>query len=228
MLFNYLRKIFGNKPKQSALVSLLDDSTAVTSYGGQDIYASDYVNNCIDRVAREIGKMSIMSVVFGDDTVKRQNDEITRLFRAKPNPLQTTSDFLRACAWLRLKDCNCFIYPEFDWITDSRGNTTKYFKALWPLNPTEIEIGTDDSGDIWEIKFRWRSGGYDIIPYRDLVHLKWRRGKNLIIGGGSDFGWPDTETFRRVWVPWAVCLILCRRACGPPLRLPVSTMPRLL
>jgi hypothetical protein len=197
VLFNYLRKIFGNKPKQSALVSLLDDSTAVTSYGGQNIYASDYVNNCIDRVAREIGKMSIMSVVFGDDTVKRQNDELTRLFRAKPNPLQTTSDFLRACAWLRLKDCNCFIYPEFDWITDSRGNTTKYFKALWPLNPTEIEIGTDDSGDLWEIKFRWRSGGYDIIPYRDLVHLKWRRGKNLIIGGGSDFGWPDTRDLQK-------------------------------
>ena len=46
---------------------------------------------------------------------------------------------------------------------------------------------------VWEIKFYWRDGTSDILPYQDLVHLRWRRGKNTIVGGGNDFGRPDTK-----------------------------------
>ena len=106
--------------------------------------------------------MSVLSVVTGMNTVKVQNDEISRLFRFKPNPLQTTKDFLACCEWLRRKDCNCFIYPQYEIIKDKMGNEYKYYTAFWPLNPTSIEIGVDDTGKVWEIKFHWRSGGTDI------------------------------------------------------------------
>lgn len=189
-MFDYIRNFLRRKERKT-LVSLLNDSQAIFSYYGQNVYLSDHVNNCIDRIAIEIGKMSVLSVVTGMNTVKVQNDEISRLFRFKPNPLQTTKDFLACCEWLRRKDCNCFIYPQYEIIKDKMGNEYKYYTAFWPLNPTSIEIGVDDIGKVWEIKFHWRSGGTDIIPYSDVVHLKWRRGKNTVIGGGSDFGTPD-------------------------------------
>ena len=191
-MFDYIRNFLKRK-ERNTLVSLLNDSQAMFSYGGQNIYLSDHVNNCIDRIAIEVSKMSVLSVVTGMNTVKVQNDEISRLFRFKPNPLQTTKDFLACCEWLRRKDCNCFIYPQYEIIKDKMGNEYKYYTAFWPLNPTSIEIGVDDTGKVWEIKFHWRSGGTDIIPYSDIVHLKWRRGKNTVIGGGSDFGTPDTR-----------------------------------
>lgn len=195
-VFNYLKQIFANyqnKKTYTRLVSLLNDGTALFSAFGQDVYMSDHVNNCIDRIATEISKMSVLSVVDGANSVKRQNDEITRLFKFKPNPLQTTKDFLACCAWLRLKDCNCFIYPQYNVMTDSQGNPFRFYTSFWPLAPTRIEIGVDDSGSIWEIHFYWRDGSDDIVPYADIAHLRWRRGKNTIIGGGNDFGMPDVR-----------------------------------
>lgn len=73
------------------------------------------------------------------------------------------------------------------------GTQYRKYTAFYPLNPTQIEIGTDESGKVWEIKFYWRDGLWDILPYDDIIHLRWRRGKNTIIGGGNDFGRPDTK-----------------------------------
>ena len=78
---------------------------------GNDVYMSDFVNNCIDRTASEISKIKIKSVVVQNGTAIA-NDDITRLFRFKPNEYQTTSDFLSAIEWTRRKHMNCWIYPQ--------------------------------------------------------------------------------------------------------------------
>lgn len=181
------------KRVQKQLYAILNDNKAIFSAFGEDVYLSDFVNNCIDRIATEISKIEVVSVVQKPGSIRPQNDDITRLFRFKPNPLQTTKDFLACCEWLRRKDCNCFIYPQYDIVTDLTGNQYRKYTAFYPLNPTQIEIGTDESGRVWEIKFYWRDGTWDILPYNDIVHLRWRRGKNTIVGGGNDNGHPDTK-----------------------------------
>jgi len=196
LIFNYLKGVLGRyqaKQNIKTLSAILNDGRAIFSSFGEDVYMSDQVNNCIDRIATEISKIDIMSVVQKPGSIKQQNDDITRLFRFKPNPLQTTKDFLACCEWLRRKDCNCFIYPQYDIVYDVYGNPVRKYTAFWPLNPTNIEIGQDEGGRVWEIKFYWRDGTSDILPYEDLVHLRWRRGKNTIVGGGNDFGRPDTK-----------------------------------
>lgn len=196
MIFNYLKGVLGRyqaKQNKKMLSAILNDGRAIFSSFGEDVYMSDQVNNCIDRIATEISKIDIMSVVQKPGVIKQQNDDITRLFRFKPNPLQTTKDFLACCEWLRRKDCNCFIYPQYDIVYDAYGNPVRKYTAFWPLNPTNIEIGQDEGGRVWEIKFYWRDGTFDVLPYEDLVHLRWRRGKNTIVGGGNDFGRPDTK-----------------------------------
>lgn|GEM_PF-2852822 len=73
---------------------ILNDGRAIFSQFGEDVYLSDFVNNCIDRIATEVSKIDIVSVVQKPGSIRQQNDDITRLFRFKPNPLQTTKDFL--------------------------------------------------------------------------------------------------------------------------------------
>jgi HK97 family phage portal protein len=197
LIINYLKNIFTgikNKRLYKQLVSILNDGRAIFSSFGDNVYLSDFVNNCIDRIATEISKINIISVAQKPGSIKQLNDDITKLFRFKPNSLQTTKDFLACCEWLRRKDCNCFIYPQYMMVADVQGNQYRKYIAFYPLNPTQIEIGVDtENNNVWEIKFYWRDGTSDILPYADLVHLRWRRGKNTIVGGGDDYGRPDTR-----------------------------------
>lgn len=157
-----------------------------TSFG-KDIYLSDFVNNAIDRVASEIAKIDIKSIVQRGDLLQIQNDDITRLFRFKPNPLQTTSDFLANVEWLRRKHCNAFIYPQYEIVKLKDGREFKRYLAFYPLKPQHIYIGVND-GQVWEVKMDFEDGSSYTLPYQDLIHLKWRRGVNTVIGGGDDYG----------------------------------------
>lgn len=165
----------------------LANSQPIFTSFGKDIYLSDFVNNAIDRVASEIGKIEIKSIISTEEYIRVQNDDITRLFRFKPNPLQTTSDFLSNVEWLRRKHRNAFIYPQYETITTPDGRQFKRYLALYPLKPSNVYIGVND-GQAWEVKLDFEGGSSYILPYADLIHLKWRRGANTVIGGGDDYG----------------------------------------
>lgn len=165
----------------------LTNSQPIFTSFGKDIYLSDFVNNAIDRVASEIAKIEIKSIVERGDLLQIQNDDITRLFRFKPNPLQTTSDFLANVEWLRRKNCNAFIYPQYEVITLPDGRQFKRYLAFYPLKPSVIYIGVND-GKVWEIRLDFEDGSSYTLPYSYLIHMKWRRGANTVIGGGDDFG----------------------------------------
>ncbi len=190
-IVSYFKNIFKPEIYKQA-ISILNDGTSIFSAFGEDVYLSDFVNNCIDRIATEISKAEIVSVIEKDNSVMALNDDISRLFKFKPNELQTTKDFLSCCEWLRRKDCNCFIYPKYINVKGLNGAAYRKYVAFYPLNPTSIELGINE-GNVLEVKFYWKDGTWDILPYSDLVHLKWRRGKNTLTGGGNDFGNPDTQ-----------------------------------
>lgn len=175
--------------REKQILWLRDSKPIFTSFG-RDIYFSDFVNNAIDRVASEVSKIDIKSVVENGDLVSVQKDDITRLFRFKPNPLQTTSDFLSNVEWLRRKKYNAFIYKTYETIITPDGRTFKRYTGFYPLNPTSIYIGVNDAG-IAEIKmdFSTDKGNLSyVFPYEELIHMRWRRGVNTIIGGGDDNG----------------------------------------
>ena len=185
---NLLAKFRGNDEKR-IITEVLSDSRAVFSSFGNDIYFSDFVNNCIDRIASEISKIEIVSVVEKENSVRRVNDCITRLFKFQPNPLQTTKDFLASCEWLRRKHMNAFIYPQYD-------AESNQYTAFYPLDPVSVELGYFEYGSR-DIKFFWRDGSADVLPYESVIHLKWRRGISTQIGGGNDFGAVDDSNTLR-------------------------------
>jgi hypothetical protein len=134
-IVNYLKNIINQKQEEKTYYKILNDRQTIFNDFGNDVYLSDFVNNCIDRIATEISKIDIISVVERNNTVQQQNDDITRLFRFKPNPLQTTKDFLSCCEWLRRKDNNCFIYPQYTTVYTQDGTTYKKYIAFYPLKP---------------------------------------------------------------------------------------------
>lgn len=178
------------------MTEILSDSRAVFSSFGNDIYFSDFVNNAIDRIASEVSKIDVVSVIEKENSIVRQNDNVTKLFRYQPNPLQTTKDFLSACEWLRRKNANCFIYPQYEVATLANNQEYRQYKAFFPLNPVTAELGHFEDGR-WAIKFFWKDGTSDVLPYEDVIHLKWRRGTSLIMGGGNDYGAVDDRNTLR-------------------------------
>ncbi|WKY44169.1 phage portal protein [Eubacteriaceae bacterium ES2] len=185
-IFSYLENVFKSK-ENTVYQAWLSNSQPIFSSFGKDIYLSDFVNNAIDRVASEVSKINVKSIVEFGTSLQIQNDDITRLFRFKPNPLQTTSDFLSSVEWLRRKNCNAFIYPQYEIITLPNGRKFRRYTAFYPLKPSAVYIGVND-GEVWEIKLEFEDGTSYILPYEDLIHVRWRRGANTIVGGGDDNG----------------------------------------
>jgi HK97 family phage portal protein len=186
-VLSYLKNILP-KNKKKMYWAWLTGSAPIFSSLGNNIYLSDFVNNAIDRVASEIIKIEIKSIVQNGDIIQLQNDDITRLFRFKPNPLQTTSDFLSNVEWLRRKNRNAFIYPQYEVVTVPDGRRFRRYLAFYPLKPTAVYIGVGEDGQAWEVKMDFEDGSSYTLPYADLIHLKWRRGTNTVIGGGDDYG----------------------------------------
>ena len=199
MICNYLQNLmekYRGRQQSRMLTEVMTDSRAIFTSFGNNIYMSDFVNNCIDRIATEISKVEVMSVVVTGSSILRQNDDISRLFRFRPNPLQTTKDFLSCCEWLRRKHCNCFIYPVWEMVKDARGRKYRRYKAFYPLNPQHAELGHFEDGR-WAIRFVWRDGTEDTLPYDSVVHLRWRRGTSTLMGGGDDNGQVDDRNTMR-------------------------------
>lgn len=194
-LKNLLAKFRGGGEKQM-LTEILSDSRAVFSSFGNDIYFSDFVNNCLSRIANEISKIEVVSVREKENSIKRNDDDITRLFKYQPNPLQTTKDFLASCEWLRRKQANVFIYPESEIVPLGNGRERRLYTAFYPLNPMSAELGHYDDGR-WAIKFFWKDGSAHVLPYDSVIHLKWRRGTSLLMGGGNDNGATDDRDLLR-------------------------------
>jgi len=179
--------IFGKKKDDRLIDLLLANQAPVFSSFGNDIYMSDFVNNAIDRIASEIAKVDVKSVVEKESVVLPQNDDITRLFSNRPNPLQTSGDFLRNVEWLRRKSGNAFVYPQYVKMPHKDGFIKKYV-GLYPLAVNYFNFGIDEETKEWYVQMWMVDGTQWTFPYSELLHFKWRRGSNTVKGGGDDFG----------------------------------------
>lgn len=155
-----------------------------SSGSGDNIYASDVVQQAIYSIVSELKKLDPVHVrrkSSGDLTSVEGN--IQNVLDA-PNPLMTTSDFIEKIAWMLLLNFNAFIYPMWE------GNT---LKALYPLKPSLIEFDTDygGSGQIW-VRLHFPNGYVGDLPYEDLIHLRYRFSLSDYMGG-NELGQPDFE-----------------------------------
>jgi Phage-related protein len=186
-----------NKAKQYVYAKLMGGYIPVFSQFGDNIYASDVVQNCIDVIATEISKLQpkhIRTDANGMQNVPRS--DLNRLFKFAPNDIMTTRDFLEKIIWLLYLNYNAFIYPTYTLTTDARGNTIRYYTGLYPLNPTRVEYLQDLSETLY-VRFYFSNGENFTFPYSDIIHLRKKFSVNEIMGGGV-YGQPDNAALLKV------------------------------
>lgn len=148
---------------------------------GENIYASDVVQQAIYSIVTELKKLDPVHIRSTGGDFIPVDGNVQNVLDA-PNPLMTTSDFIEKVAWTLLLNYNAFIYPVWD------GND---LKALYPLQPSLVEFDPDYSGTgkTW-IRLTFPNGYVGEVPYDDIIHLRYKYSVSEYMGGDK-YGNPD-------------------------------------
>lgn len=164
------------KPKkmEKKYYKMLNGEMPVFSSFGNNVYASDLVKICIDRVATHCSKLQPKHIRIDNETGKQTvvKSALERLLKCMPNPFMTTSEFIYKIITLLLLDSNVFIYPLYE-----NGS----IKGLYPLRPMQVDLLENQYGDMY-IKFYFANGYTAEMPYYKVIHLRQFFGINEFMG----------------------------------------------
>lgn len=183
-------KLFKRQPKNSKFAPTLDGFVPIYSQFGTNIYASDVVQQALKCIVDEMKKLKPMHVRYiGSDPVPVQSGDIKEVLE-EPNPLMTQSEFLEKICWLLLMNYNVFIIPTYyTWVDDKTGAERRYYEALYPINPTQVDFIEDAGGRLF-VKFWFWNGETTTVRYDDVIHIKYNYSVNQYMGG-NELGQPD-------------------------------------
>ena len=177
-IFDFFKKKQIEKQNMT-YANMLNGTTPIFSQYGDDIYASDVVNQALYTIVTEVKKLNPkhirkkgFDVVAIDDTLQSILDD--------PNELMTTSDFLEKITWNYLLHYNSFIYVERDFNDNVIG--------LYPLSPTNVTFL--EGGSVLYVSLSFPNGSKHTIPYSSLIHIKSHYSINDYMGG-NEAGQPN-------------------------------------
>lgn len=160
------------------------NGTPSFSQFGNNIMNDETVFTITNRILDEYSKMKPRHIrIVKGKQVDVTNNNLNEILK-NPNNLMTQSDFLRKCAWLRETYKNCFIYPTYDlYYNPTNGRTKKVYKALYPLQPAQVDFYEDDLGIIY-VDFTFMNGEHSgKIRYDEVIHWRKEFGENEYMGG---------------------------------------------
>lgn len=160
------------------------NGTPSFSQFGNNIMNDETVFTITNRILDEYSKMDPRHIrIVKGKQVDVTNNNLNEILK-NPNNLMTQSDFLRKCAWLRETYKNCFIYPTYDlYYNPTNGRTKKVYKALYPLQPAQVDFYEDDLGIIY-VDFTFMNGEHSgKIRYDEVIHWRKEFGENEYMGG---------------------------------------------
>lgn len=175
--------LFRKAPKNNRQAMTLDGFTPWYSQFGTDIYASDVVQQALKCIVDEIKKLNPTHVrVSGADPAPVLKSSIQKILD-EPNPLMTTSEFIEKMTWLLLLNYNAFVVPTYyTWIDDKSGAERRYYTALYPIKPSQVDFIEDESGALF-VHFYFLNGYDTTIRYSDVIHLRFNYSVNEYMGG---------------------------------------------
>lgn len=196
---DFVKNIFKGSEtnKQMQQVRMLDGYSPIFSQFGQNVYASDVVQMCIDIIATECSKLRPQHIRTDRNGMQvTVNSSINRLFKFAPNELMTTRDFIEKIIWLLYMNYNAFIYPTYEVKTNDRGNTYRNYTGFYALNPTQVTFLQDITGKLF-VELGFANGDKFTLAYSNIIHLRKKFSVNDVMGGGMD-GQPDNKALLKV------------------------------
>ena len=179
-LFDFLKK--KKETKRLSVAPYIDGYYPFYSQFGENIYASDVVQQAIYSIVTELKKLDpthIRKSFNGEQTPINGN---IQYILDNPNPLMTTSDFIEKITWNLMLNYNSFIYPVWN------GDT---LEGLYPLQPTFVEFLKDDRNQL-HINMRFLNDYEITIPYENIIHIRYKYSVSEYMGGNKQ-GQPDNE-----------------------------------
>lgn len=184
-------KLFRRPPKNRKFAPTFDGFTPIYSQFGTNIYASDVVQQALKCIVDEMKKLNPTHVRYKDSDPVPVKSTVQDVLD-NPNPLMTTSEFLEKIVWLLLMNYNAFVIPTYyTWIDDKTGQERRYYEALYPINPTQVDFIEDGSGRLF-VTFLFWNGYTTTVPYDDVIHIRYNFSVNQYMGGNM-MGQPDHE-----------------------------------
>lgn len=182
-----------NTNKSGKVLLTQNGSIARVGSFGDNLLASDTIQQCIAAIAKEMKKLEPRHVRFNvtKTTCELVNDDLNKLLK-KPNENMTTSDFLEKIIWILYARDNCFIYPEYEIKMDDYGALKRKYKSFRVILYDTVELQTNDRDDVVNVKFYYPDGSSLLMPYSNVIHLKRNFGLNDVFGGDK-FGKPNND-----------------------------------
>lgn len=179
----WLDKLKRKPPANRKYAQMLNGFTPIFSQFGDNIYASDVVQQALKCIVDEMKKLNPTHVRYkGNDPVP-VNDNVQFILN-NPNPIMTTSEFLEKTMWLLLLNYNVFILPTYYVWEDESGNQRRYYDGLYPLKPTQVDFIEDASNRLF-VKMRFENNFETTIAYDNLIHIKYNYSLNEFMGGDA-------------------------------------------
>ena len=184
-------KLFHRKPNVWRYAPMIDGFSPVFSQFGTDVYASDVVQQALKCIVDEVKKLNPTHIRMIESDPVPQRATVQDVLR-DPNPLMTTSEFLEKVTWLLLLNYNAFIIPTYyTWTDEKTGAERRYYEALYPIKPIQVNFIEDAGGRLF-VQFFFANGENTTIPYDRVIHLKYNYSVNEYMGG-NEFGQPDNQ-----------------------------------
>ena len=177
-------------PTQTKYAEVLNGYSPIFSQFGQNIYASDVVQQAINCIVSEMKKLRPEHIRENGQDVTPVYGDLHNVLN-NPNQLMTTSDFLEKVTWLLFLNYNAFIIPTYYEWKDKDGTVKKRYDGFYPIQPSQVDF-IEDAGNRLYVKFRFNNGQEFIVKYSDIIHIKYRYSVNQYMGG-NESGQPDNE-----------------------------------
>lgn len=185
-LMDFINK-FKNVKNGAKLAKMLNGYTPIFSQFGQDIYASDVVQQAISCIVTELSKIDPLHIKAEKGDLVPVEDSKIQALLDQPNERMTQTDFLEKVYWQLFLNYNAFIVPTY--FKDNKGN--KQYTGLYPIQPTDVIFLQDPTGNMF-VKFIFINGYETTLKYSDVIHLRFRYSINEFMGG-NELGQPDNK-----------------------------------
>ena len=195
----WLSKLLRKDTKSVIYADTLNGYAPIYSQFGDNIYASDVVQQAINCIVSEMKKLQITHVkeikgIMGND-ITPVDGELQRVLE-HPNELMTQADFLEKITWQLLFNYNSFIIPTYYINKYNDGTAKRVYTGLYPIQPTQVDFIQDESNKLF-VKFRFANGYETIVNYSDIIHIRYRYSVNEYMGGNVG-GQPDNDALLKV------------------------------
>ena len=177
-------------PANHRYAEMLNGFTPIFSQFGNDIYASDVVQQAVNCIVSEMRKLNPMHVRMRGSESVPVNSTIQTVLHA-PNPLMTTTEFLEKIVWQLVFNYNSFVIPTYyKWIDES-GFEKRHYTGLYPIQPTQVDF-IQDASDTLYVKFTFANNYETTVPYSEVIHIRSHFSVNEYMGG-NELGQPDNK-----------------------------------